>query len=217
MIQENLKKVLKEIPAGVKLVAVSKMNTIERIQEAYDVGQRVFGENRVQELMPKFEALPKDIEWHLIGHLQTNKVKSIAPFVSMIHSIDSEKLLFEVNRQARKAERSINVLLQFHVAQEDTKFGFTVEEAEEMFAQIKMSNLTNVVISGVMAMASNVDSQDQIRKEFQKVKEIFTHFKKKYFLEDENFKEISMGMSGDYQLAIKEGTTIVRVGSKIFK
>lgn len=217
MIQENLKKVLKEIPAGVKLVAVSKMNTIERIQEAYDAGQRVFGENRVQELMPKFEALPKDIEWHLIGHLQTNKVKSIAPFVSMIHSIDSEKLLFEVNRQARKAERSINVLLQFHVAQEDTKFGFTVEEAEEMFAQIKMSNLTNVVISGVMAMASNVDSQDQIRKEFQKVKEIFAHFKKKYFLEDENFKEISMGMSGDYQLAIKEGSTIVRVGSKIFK
>ncbi len=216
MIAENLQVVQQTIPANVKLVAVSKMNSIERILEVYHAGHKVFGENRVQELLPKYEALPKDIEWHLIGHLQTNKVKYIAPFVSLIQSVDSHKLLREINKEAQKNSRTIDVLLQFHVAQEETKFGFSLPEAREMLKN-GISDYKNIRIVGIMGMASNVDNEQQIRKEFKILKSIFEELKQNYFPNDTNFKELSMGMSSDYQLAIEEGATIVRVGSKIFK
>ncbi|HRO76575.1 MAG TPA: YggS family pyridoxal phosphate-dependent enzyme [Crocinitomicaceae bacterium] len=216
MIAENLQVVQQTIPANVKLVAVGKMNSIERILEVYHAGHKVFGENRVQELLPKYEALPKDIEWHLIGHLQTNKVKYIAPFVSLIQSVDSHKLLREINKEAQKNSRTIDVLLQFHVAQEETKFGFSLPEAREMLKN-GISDYKNIRIVGIMGMASNVDNEQQIRKEFKILKSIFEELKQNYFPNDTNFKELSMGMSSDYQLAIEEGATIVRVGSKIFK
>ena len=215
MIAENLQAVQQTIPANVKLVAVSKMNSIERVLEVYHSGHKVFGENRVQELLPKYEALPKDIEWHLIGHLQTNKVKYIAPFVSLIQSVDSHKLLREINKEAQKNSRTIDVLLQFHVAQEETKFGFLLSEVQEMLKN-GISDYKNVRIIGIMGMASNVDSEQQIRKEFKTLKSIFEELKQNYFPNDTDFKELSMGMSSDYQIAIEEGATIVRVGSKIF-
>lgn len=216
MIAENLQVVQQTIPANVKLVAVSKMNSIERILEVYHAGHKVFGENRVQELLPKYEALPKDIEWHLIGHLQTNKVKYIAPFVSLIQSVDSQKLLIEINKEAQKNNRTIDILLQFRVAQEETKFGFSLPEAREMLKN-GISDYKNIRIVGIMGMASNVDNEQQIRKEFKILKSIFEELKQNYFPNDTNFKELSMGMSSDYQIAIEEGATIVRVGSKIFK
>lgn len=216
MIAEHLQAVQQTIPSDVKLVAVSKMNNAERILEVYHAGHKVFGENRVQELLPKYEALTKDIEWHLIGHLQTNKVKYIAPFVSLIQSVDSYKLLIEINKEAQKNNRIIDVLLQFHVAKEETKFGFSLSEVQEMLKN-GISDYKNIRIIGIMGMASNVDSEQQIRKEFQALKSIFDTLKKNYFPNDTNFKELSMGMSSDYQIAIEEGATIVRVGSKIFK
>lgn len=217
MIAENLKEVLSGIPDHVKLVAVSKMNPVERVMEAYDAGQRIFGENKVQELLPKYEALPKDIEWHLIGHLQTNKVKFIAPFISMIHSVDSFRLLEEINKQAKKNNRVIDVLLQFHIAEEETKYGFVMEEIREMVKEKSFYEMENVRISGVMGMASNTENSEQVCFEFIELANIFETLKSHFFKFNDDFKEISMGMSGDYQLAIEEGSTIVRVGSKIFK
>lgn len=217
MIAENLKEVLSGIPDHVKLVAVSKMNPVARVMEAYDAGQRIFGENKVQELLPKYEALPKDIEWHLIGHLQTNKVKFIAPFISMIHSVDSFRLLEEINKQAKKNSRMIDVLLQFHIAEEETKYGFVMEEIREMVKEKSFYEMENVRISGVMGMASNTENSEQVRFEFIELANIFETLKSHFFKFNDDFREISMGMSGDYQLAIEEGSTIVRVGSKIFK
>jgi PLP dependent protein len=217
MIKDNLTQVRDNIPEGVKLVAVSKNNPVESVLEAYSVGQKVFGENRVQELLPKHEALPKDIEWHLIGHLQRNKVKFIASFVSVIHSIDSFKLLKEVNSEAKRNNRVIDVLLQFHVAQEETKYGLSLEDAVAILEDPSFQEMKNIRVIGIMGMASFVEDENQIRQEFKKLKLIFDKMKMNYFPTVSSFKELSMGMSSDYQLAIEEGSTIVRVGSKIFQ
>ncbi|MFM7467180.1 MAG: YggS family pyridoxal phosphate-dependent enzyme [Crocinitomicaceae bacterium] len=214
MISENLVEVLKEIPHNVTLVAVSKTKPIEAIEEAYLAGQRHFGENKVQELVAKHEKLSKDINWHLIGHLQTNKVKYVAPFVHLIHAVDSEKLLLEIDKQAHKNNRIIDVLLQFHIAQEDTKFGLSMGECKLL---LKNSiSFLNTRIIGVMGMASFVDDEDQIRNEFKTLRNIFNELKSQYFGDVPYFSTISMGMSGDYSLAIEEGSTMVRVGSAIF-
>lgn len=215
-IEENLKEVLGSLPEGVRLVAVSKFHPVEALQEAYDAGQRIFGENHVQEMDRKHESLPADIEWHFIGHLQTNKVKYIAPYVAMIHAIDSYKLLTEVDKQAAKAGRVIPCLLQIHIAQEETKFGFSFDECRQMLDAGEWRSLTHVQIAGVMGMASNVDDTRQIRSEFHSLNAFFQAMKQAHFAHDEHFREISMGMSHDYPLAIEEGSTLVRVGSKIF-
>lgn len=216
MIRENLETVRKSIPSEVLLVAVSKTKPVADLQEAYDAGQRVFGENHALEMRDKHEVLPKDIDWHFIGHLQTNKIKYIIPFVRLIHSIDTFNLLQAVNKEAVKHDRTVDCLLQFHVAEEETKFGLSLVEAEEILGSDMFKELRNVRICGVMGMATNTDDQTQIRKEFHHLKEIFDTIKTKYFTDCEYFKEISMGMSHDYQLAIGEGSTMVRVGSKIF-
>lgn len=213
---DNLAEILKSIPKHVTLVAVSKTKPIENIQNLYDVGQRIFGENRVQELEEKHQALPKDIQWHLIGHLQRNKVKYIAPFVALIHSIDSERLLDEVNIQAKKNNRKIKVLLQFHIAQEETKFGFDIEEINELFSRRSPKTFDSIEFCGVMGMASFSDDENQVRKEFKNLKLIFNQLKSTYFSNLSSFSEISMGMSGDYKVAIEEGSTMVRVGSSLF-
>ena len=216
MVKENLETVRKTIPSGVLLVAVSKTKPVEDIQEAYDAGQRVFGENHALEMRDKHEVLPKDIEWHFIGHLQTNKIKYIISFARMIHSIDTFNLLQAVNKEAAKHDRVVDCLLQFHIAEEETKFGFTLDEIEtQNFASI-LASMKNVRICGVMGMATNTDDMNQVRKEFRHLKEIFNTLKVKYFTDCEWFKEISMGMSHDYPIAIEEGSTMVRVGSKIF-
>lgn len=201
---------------GCRLVAVSKTHPVELIQEAYDAGQRLFGENRVQELTAKQPELPADIEWHLIGHLQTNKVKYVAPFVHTIQSIDSLKLLLEIERQAAKAGRVIQGLLQFHIADEETKFGLSLPEAEALLQDEAVRGLQHVRLAGVMGIATNTDDQRQLRREFQTLRGYFEHLKTTYFPADEGFREISMGMSGDYRLAIEEGSTLIRVGSAIF-
>lgn len=211
-IAENLHSIKLQLPANVTLIAVTKTKTVEEILEAYNAGHRDFGENRVQELVPKYEALPKDIRWHLIGHLQTNKVKYIAPFVHMIHSIDSEKLLMEVNRQATKVNRVIPVLLQIFIAQEETKFGFSFEEAAQIINN--SSFYPNVEFAGFMGMASNTDNHEQVRKEFQTLKN-FIEQQKTVNSELINCK-LSMGMSSDWKIAIEEGSTMIRVGSSIF-
>jgi len=201
---------------SVTLVAVSKTKPIEAIQQMYDQGQRLFGENRVQELEEKYLALPKDIQWHLIGHLQKNKVKYIAPFVSMIHSVDSLELLEIINKEAVKADRIISVLLQYYIAKEDTKFGLSEAEGLALLDQLKEKPFTNIKICGVMGMASFSDDKALVRSEFQNLKNIFNQLKNKYFATDDAFKEVSMGMSGDYELAIEEGSTMVRIGSALF-
>jgi pyridoxal phosphate enzyme (YggS family) len=213
-IKENLEQVKNEIPETVKLVAVSKTKPVEIIQEAYDAGQRVFGENKAQEMSTKHEQLPKDIEWHFIGHMQTNKVKYIAPFVSLIHSVDSQKILKEINKQAAKNNRVIDCLLQFHIAEEATKFGLDLDEAE-LLAQTK-NDYNNIKLVGVMGMSTFTDDTNQIRREFKQLHQYFTLLKEKFFPADEAFKEISMGMSGDYPIAVEEGSTLVRIGTKIF-
>ena len=200
----------------VKLVAVSKTKPISAIQELYAAGQRIFGENRVQEMTEKYNQLPKDIEWHLIGHLQKNKVKYIAPFVSMIHSIDSFELLEIVDLQAKINHRIIPVLLQFHIATEETKFGLSLTEAVDLMQMNIKDTLSNIKICGVMGMASFTEDLDLIRSEFHTLKNIFDTLKKEYFQDDVSFAEISMGMSGDFKIAIEEGSTMVRVGSAIF-
>ncbi len=216
MITENLETVRKTIPSGVLLIAVSKTKPIEDIQEAYAVGQRVFGENHALEMRDKHEVLPKDIDWHFIGHLQTNKIKYIIKYVKLIHSIDTFNLLQAVNKEAAKHDRVVDCLLQFHIAEEETKFGLSMDEAEEILNSDIFKAINNVRIRGVMGMATNTDDMSLVRKEFKHLKEIFNVLKSKYFADDEGFKEISMGMSHDYQIAIEEGSTMVRVGSKIF-
>ncbi len=200
-----------------KLIAVTKTKPIADLQEAYHAGCKTFGENKVQEMVEKWEILPKDIQWHLIGHLQTNKVKYMASFVAMIHSVDSLKLLQEINKQAAKNERVIDCLLQIYIAQEDTKFGLSPEEAEELLDTDTFKNLNNIKIVGLMGMATNTDDQEQIRLEFRSLKTFFEKLKAERS-ETHNFqlKEISMGMSGDFLIAAEEGSTLVRVGSAIF-
>ena len=216
MIQEQISQIIATLPDHVRLVAVSKYHPIEALQEAYDGGQRIFGESKVQEMTQKYEALPKDIEWHFIGHLQTNKIKYIAPFVTLIHSIDSASLLEAVNKEAAKNNRIIDCLLQFHIAQEETKFGLDMKEATTLLESESFKNLKNINICGVMGMATFTDDNEQIRNEFKTLKNIFNTLKDSYFKDNEAFKEISMGMSDDYPIAIEEGATLVRVGSKIF-
>ncbi len=205
-----------ELPQDVVLVAVSKTKPASLIQEAYDAGQRVFGENKVQELVDKWEVLPKDIEWHLIGHLQSNKVKYIAPFVSLIHSVDSFKLLQEINKQGEKNNRVIPCLLQFHIAQEETKFGLSFEEAEEILQSREFVEMHHVSITGLMGMASFTEDEEQIRDEFRNLNNYFMILKSNYFKYNPDFKVLSMGMSGDYALAIEEGSNMIRVGSSLF-
>lgn len=205
-----------ELPEQVRLVAVSKYHPVEMIQEAYDAGQRLFGENHVQEMTQKYALLPKDIEWHFIGHLQTNKVKYIAPFVSLIHSVDSLKLLKEINKQAEKAQRVIPCLLQIHIAKEETKFGFSFDECREMLQQGEWKNLKNVQLCGVMGMGTFTDNVDQVRSEFHSLKDFFDEIKENVFSDNPSFREISMGMTDDYPIAIEEGSTLIRIGTKIF-
>jgi pyridoxal phosphate enzyme (YggS family) len=211
------KTLLQTIPSGIKLVVVSKMQPVERIQELYNTKHRVFGENRPQEMKTKYEMLPKDVEWHFIGHLQTNKVKYIAPFVSLIQSIDSFSLLQEVNRQAQKNNRIIPCLLQFFIAQETTKFGFYWEECKEMLESSVFKTLKNIIISGVMGMATFTENQVIVREEFKKLNGFFHQLREQYFSNHPDFKDISMGMSDDYPIALEEGATIVRIGSAIFR
>ena len=215
-IAENLKQIADSLPEGVKLVAVSKTKPVEAIEEAYNAGQRVFGENRAQEVAEKYEVLPKDIEWHLIGHLQTNKVKYVAGFVAMIHGVESLKLLETIDKEAKKHNRVISCLLQFHVAQEETKFGLNMEEAKALLESESYAEMKNVRIEGVMGMATNTENLTQVREEFRHLRRIFDELKQQYFIGKPEFKELSMGMSGDYKMAVEEGSTMVRVGSSIF-
>ena len=216
-IADNLLKYKKELEDdGVKLVAVSKYQDTDTILEAYHTGQRVFGENIVQELVEKEASLPKDIQWHLIGHLQTNKVKYIAPFVTLIESVDSLKLLIEINKQAAKNNRVIDCLLQIYIADEDTKFGLGYDEAIELLRSEEYATLKNIRIVGLMGIASNNAPEKQTLDEFTELKVLFDGIKVSFFRKDEAFKEVSMGMSGDYKLAVEAGSTMVRIGSSIF-
>ena len=215
-ISENIIKIKKSIPEYVKLVSVSKTKPEELILEAYNSGNKIFGENKIQELVRKHENLPKDIEWHAIGHVQKNKVKYIAPFVSLIHSIDSLKLLQEVNKRAKQNERTIDCLLQIHIAQETTKFGLFGSDIEDLLNSDDYKKFENIRIVGLMGMATYTDDDDIVKKEFTGLKNLFAKLKNDYFKDIESFKEISMGMSGDYKLAIECGSTIVRIGSLIF-
>ena len=215
-ISENIKHITSQIPENVTLIAVSKTKPNEMLLEAYESGQRHFGENYVQELVDKEAQLPKDIHWHFIGHLQSNKVKFIAPFISLIHSVDSFKLLQEINKQAIKNGRILDCLLQFHIASEETKFGLSLEEAKELLESEAFLFLENIRIIGVMGMASFTEDQEKVRAEFKQLYQIFQFLKSTYFSENSTFKEISMGMSGDFEIAVEEGSTLVRVGSSIF-
>ena len=215
-VSENIKHFLStEIPSNVKLIAVSKTKPIELIEEAYLSGHRIYGENKAQELAGKYEALPKDIEWHMIGHMQTNKVKFVAPFVSLIHGVDSFKLLQVINKEAEKNNRIINCLFQFHIAKEETKFGLDLGEAKLILSSEEFKQLKNINIIGVMGMATFTENEDVIRSEFKELVHIFNELKNSNFFGND-FKEISMGMSGDYKIAIEEGATMVRVGSLLF-
>lgn len=215
-IAENLNKIKNTIPEDVSLVAVSKTKPIQDLKKAYDAGQRVFGENKVQELREKQPQLPNDIEWHMIGHVQSNKVKYIAPYIALIHGVESFKLLEEINKQALKNERVIKILLQFHIATESTKFGLQLNEAKEILDSDEFKKLENIEVSGVMGMASFVENESQVRLEFATLKSIFEELKSNYFSSTDSFKIVSMGMSGDYPIAIEEGSTMIRVGSSIF-
>ncbi|MCQ2295210.1 MAG: YggS family pyridoxal phosphate-dependent enzyme [Bacteroidales bacterium] len=216
MIKDNLTQVNSTIAEGVRLIAVSKTKPVEDLQEAYEAGQRLFGENKALEMRDKHQVLPKDIEWHFIGHLQTNKIKYIAEYVSLIHSIDSLNLLQAVNKEAIKHNRVIDCLLQFHVATEETKFGLDMAEAKALLDSPEYAQLHNVRIVGVMGMATNTPNRDLIRSEFRTLKSYAQELASTYFQGHPEFKEISMGMSGDYQIAMEEGSTLVRVGSAIF-
>lgn len=216
-IADNITSLKKETePVNVTLIAVSKTKTAEDVQQAYDAGQRLFGENTVQELVDKQEHLPKDIQWHLIGHLQSNKVKYIAPFISMIQSVDSLKLLQEINKQAEKNKRVIDCLLQIYIADEDTKFGLGFDEAIELLRSDEYSSLKNIRICGLMGIATNTDNEKQIKEEYYELKTFFDGIKTSFFRKEPSFKVISMGMSGDYKLAIEQGSNMIRVGSTIF-
>ncbi|WP_431161737.1 YggS family pyridoxal phosphate-dependent enzyme [Flagellimonas beolgyonensis] len=211
-IQENLAEIKADLPEGVTLVAVSKTKPNEAILEAYEAGQRVFGENKVQDMVQKWEALPKDIEWHMIGHLQRNKVKYMAEFVSLIHGVDSLKLLKEIDKQAQKHNRVIPCLLQMHIAEEDTKFGLDEDELKALLASAEFKQMKHVKIMGLMGMATFTDNENQVRKEFARLKSLFENLK----LQLPEIRILSMGMSGDYGIAITEGSTMVRIGSSIF-
>jgi len=215
-VHERLHAIRRSLPGHVRLVAVSKNHPPEVVREAYDAGQRVFGENKAQELIQKQPVLPQDIEWHFIGHLQTNKVKYIVPFVSMIESVDSLKLLKEINKQAAKAGRKVSCLLQFHIASEETKFGLDLDEAREILASDTFKAMQYVQICGVMGMGTFTEDESTLRREFSTLREYFHTLKKEFFSRDDAFREISMGMSGDYPIAIEEGSTNVRVGTAIF-
>lgn len=215
-ISEALAEIRAELPQGVNLVAVSKFHPAETVNEAYLAGQRLFGENRPQEMTAKHSVLPEDIKWHMIGHLQTNKVKMIAPYVSMIESVDTEKLLREVNRQAFNAGRVIPVLLEIHVAAEETKSGFTPEECRRLIGSGILEELKNVELDGLMCMASHTDDEARIHADFNTVYRLFGELKRNYFLSDDKFRCRSWGMSEDYKIAIAEGANIIRVGTRIF-
>ena len=211
-IKENLGKIKSTLPEHVTLVAVSKTKPIADIQEAYDAGQRVFGENKIQEMVGKFDVLPKDIEWHMIGHLQRNKVKYMAHFVSLIHGVDSLKTLKEIDKQAKKHDRVISCLLQVRIAKEETKFGLPFDEVRDILNSEEFKQLTNISITGLMGMATFTDNQSVIQEEFASLKELFDELKSQH----SSFETLSMGMSGDYKLAIENGSTMIRVGSSIF-
>jgi pyridoxal phosphate enzyme (YggS family) len=215
-IASRLNDLRNELPEGVRLVAVSKLHDVSMIRKAYDAGQRLFGENRVQELLPKYASLPNDIEWHFIGHLQVNKVKQIAPFIAMVQSVDSMKLLEELNRRAEENHRHIRVLLQIHIAQEEHKFGFSFDEIEELLNAGLQERLPHLRLSGLMGMATFTDDADEIRQEFTGLSAFFTKLKKHYFADNNDFTELSMGMSDDYPLAVEAGSTLIRIGSKLF-
>ena len=216
-ITERLKATLATIPEGVRLVAISKYHPAEAIAEAYNAGQLDFGENKAQDLVVKQQSLPKDIRWHFTGHLQRNKIKYIAPFIYMIHSVDSYQLLEEINKHAAKAGRTIPCLLQIHIAQEETKFGFTPEECLAMLATEEWKELKNIHIRGLMCMASNTDDLQQVATEFKAVRALFDEIRDRWFSGDEEFDTLSAGMSGDYLTAIEAGSTCVRIGSSIFE
>jgi PLP dependent protein len=215
-IKNKIESILQYLPKKTKLIAVSKTHSAATILEAYDVGLRIFGENKAIEMRDKYEILPKDIEWHFIGHLQSNKVKYIAPFVQLIHSVDGLNILEEINKQAIKCERLIDCLLQFHIATEETKFGLSQEEAFELLNSFQYKDMKNIRIVGVMGMATNTFDQELIRSEFKYLSKIYTHLKQNFFFRDAFFNEISMGMSSDFQIAVQEGSTMVRIGSVIF-
>lgn len=216
MITQNIKKFKSKIPENLTLVAVSKTKPIEDLQEAYDAGQRVFGENKIQEMVDKYDALPKDIQWHMIGHLQSNKVKYMAHFVDLIHGVDKFKTLKEINKQAKKHDRIINCLLQAKIAKEDTKFGLSFDEIEEILTSKELVELTHIKITGFMGMATFTENQEQLTEEFSALKTFFDSQKQKTNCNNCQLQILSMGMSGDYELAIKNGSTMIRVGSSIF-
>jgi len=215
-IASNIQYIKAQLPGNVRLVCVSKFHPVEALQEAYNAGQRVFGESKVQEMDEKHEALPKDIEWHFIGHLQSNKIKYIVPYVTLIHGVDSEKLLTEINNQAEKMGRKVNCLLQVYIAREETKFGFLPEEVLPLFESGKLNELPYVSVCGLMGMASNTDDSGQVKKEFRTLKSLFDTIKNSSSFVPDSFKELSMGMSGDYAFAVEEGSSLVRIGSAIF-
>jgi pyridoxal phosphate enzyme (YggS family) len=212
-IKERLNRILSTLPKGVQLVAVSKFHPAERLQEAYDAGQRIFGESRPQEMVAKYDVLPKDIEWHMIGHLQTNKVKYIAPFVTMISSVDSDRLIEEIEKQAAKNNRTIDILLEVHVAQEETKSGWSEEELRAYLASGILNNMAHVRVRGVMTIASNTDDESVVRRDFETIRHIFNELKPQF---GEAFDTLSIGMSDDYPIALEYGSTMVRIGTAIF-
>ncbi|WP_277013994.1 YggS family pyridoxal phosphate-dependent enzyme [Flavobacterium lindanitolerans] len=215
-IKNNLLEIKATLPDNVTLVAVSKTKPVSDLMEAYEAGQRVFGENKIQEMAEKFEQMPKDIEWHMIGHVQTNKVKFMASFVSLVHGVDSLRLLEEINKQALKNNRVIDCLLQVHIAEEETKFGLSESELNELLQSESFSQLKNIKIKGLMGMATFTDNQNQIEKEFKHLKSVFDRLAQTQKTDNYEMKILSMGMSGDYQLAIECGSTMVRIGSSIF-
>ncbi|MCK9423277.1 MAG: YggS family pyridoxal phosphate-dependent enzyme [Bacteroidales bacterium] len=213
---ENLNELQKMIPAGVKIIAVSKTQPVSTIMHAYQAGQRIFGENKAQELASKYHQLPQDIEWHFIGHLQTNKVKYITPFIAMVHSIDSFNLLYEINKEAVKGNRTIDCLLQLHIASEETKYGFTLDEVTNMLKSGTHLPFDNIRIAGVMGMGSFTEDFTLVRREFKMLYHYFNLLKTTFFANNPEFKEISMGMSGDFQIAVEEGSTMIRIGTLLF-
>lgn len=215
-VAEQITRLQKELPESVKLLAISKYQPIEAIQEAYDAGQRMFGENHIQEMAAKAAVLPKDIEWHFTGHVQTNKIKYMAPFVSLVHAVDSFRLLREIDKHAAKHNRRIDCLLQIHIAQEDTKYGLTIDECRRLLANEPWRELEHVRITGLMAMGSNTDDMEQVRREFRQMKQLFDELRATYFANVPSFCQLSEGMTDDYPIAIEEGSTIVRIGSMIF-
>ncbi len=215
-IADEVRRIASELPSGVKLVAVSKFHPVEKLMQAYDAGQRLFGESRVQELAQKVGAMPSDVQWHFIGHLQTNKVRQLVPHVHLIHSVDSLKLLQCINKEAARIDRVVDVLLQVHVAQEAEKFGFAIDELEALANEGQLAAMPNVRVVGLMAMATNTDDEAEIRKEFAEAHRAFEYLKQGCYRNNAEFCELSMGMSDDYHLAIAEGSTMVRIGTTIF-